>query len=41
MEKTWQKTSKPRDLHALDGQFIAPADCDWLIAGELRFFKAV
>jgi len=41
MEKTWQKTSKPRDLRALDGQFIALADVDWLISGGFGVLNAV
>jgi len=35
MEKTWQKTSEPRDLHALEEQFIALGDSDWLISRGL------
>jgi len=30
MKKTWQKTSEPNELHALEGQFIALADVEWL-----------
>jgi hypothetical protein len=41
MKKTWQKTSEPRDLHALEGQFIALADGDWLISEGCAVLHAV